>query len=109
MEKIVEGQKLWYVPTDGRDKPHEITVGKVGRRWAETGYRLRIDVETLEADGGKYSSPGRCWITREAWQAEQSRQAAWSDLKEKMNRSWSAPDGVSIDAIHKARAFLGFT
>ena len=50
---IKTGQKLWFVPNyaQGFGKEREVTVGKVGRKWADIGAH-RIDAETLRADGG---------------------------------------------------------
>lgn len=48
-EKLVVGMTLLYVPNDlRRGEPREVTVTKVGRKWADTSIRLRISVTTLE-------------------------------------------------------------
>jgi len=54
-------QPLWYVPDDKRDgSGREIVIASIGRRWASTVCGMRFDLESLRADGGQYSSPGRC-------------------------------------------------
>lgn len=50
---VVVGQKLWYVPHPhmGEVRPgQEVTVGKVGRKWANLAEndRLRFDLSTLD-------------------------------------------------------------
>lgn len=95
---LTVGQELWYVPEDRRfvGQAHAVRITKIGRKWAEVGRGLgRVNIETLWVDGGNYSSPGRCWLSREAWEAETIRQEAWSRLKEVVGRMWAAPDNIS--------------
>ena len=105
---LAVGQELWFVHRERRSGvPHAVTVTKVGRKWASISeWGIRIDIETMVADGGGLSSPGRCWLSREAWEQEEERQKAWGRLREFFNRRWSAPDGISIDAIRQATALL---
>ena len=61
------GQKLWYVPNDGRfESAREYTVKKVGRLFAELpDSRRRIRLDNLEVHVPNYSSPGRCYLSQE--------------------------------------------
>lgn len=121
MHELTVGQELWFVPHErGREKPRALKVMKVGRKWAEVGFTIglpdnknygphswgRIDVKTLWADGGQYISPGRCWASREAWEAEKNRQATWRALRSKFERQGPAPDGMSEDAMRQIEALL---
>lgn len=101
------GQELWYVPADSRhhDRSHAVTVVKVGRKWAHlNSYYGKIDIETLWLDGGKYSSPGRCWASKEAWEAEQHRHRVWYDFQRRLTHT--PPDGVTVDTIEKIKSML---
>lgn len=102
------GQELWFVHRERRSgAPHAVVVTKVGRKWAQLdrgGYR--IDVNTLAADGGNYTSPGRCWINRETWEAEEVRQDAWSNLRSYFDHRWTAPAGISTAQIREILAAL---
>lgn len=61
--KLSEGQKLWWVPQHSLGmKGREVTVLKVGRKWAELDNGERIDLETLISDGGRYAPNGRCYL-----------------------------------------------
>lgn len=103
------GDKLWYVPRERRDGDgREVTVAKIGRRWAtmEGAWPLRIDMETLAADGGEYSSPGSCFASREAYEAYIALVAAWGDFVMRLTR-WRPPAGVDLEWIEAARVRLG--
>jgi hypothetical protein len=107
VSNLTVGQTLWYVPRELRfQKPSEVTVQKIGRKWAQVDYRLRIDVQTLIADGGDYSSPGRCYLSREEYEAELARRDAWRDFCKLLR--WSRqPRAATIEAIEQAQILLG--
>lgn len=105
------GQKLWYVPNgygNRRPDPYEVTITKVGRKWATVGEswrQERIDLETLQADGKGYSSPGCCYLSRELYEAEVERQALWSILTRKIQHT-RCPDEIGIEDIKQAMQLL---
>lgn len=103
------GQKLWYVPEDPRwEKTREVTVAKIGNRWAELGRKdFRADLETLEVDGGKYSSPGRCYLSREAWEEEKLLRAAWREFQRDVERANAEGGLITVENISAARQVLG--
>ena len=78
---------------------------KIGRKWAALDNYERIDVNTLIADGGKYSSPGRCYITREAFEAEQALEEAWHDFQRRV--SYVVPPGMTVERIAQLREEFG--
>lgn len=105
---LTAGQTLWWVGTHRHNAgPHEVTVRKVGRKWAEIDGGERIDINTLRADGGKYVSPGQCWSSKAAWEAEVARQEAWRNLCNRIGNIWHAPPGIDVDRIHRAALALG--
>lgn len=105
---LVEGQELWFVPQQRYlGKPRFVTVTKVGRVWAqisEGGYRINKD--TLAVDGQGFTSPGKCYASRELYEAETQRQETWSDLRRKIDRTWGAPDYVTAADIAAAAKLL---
>lgn len=105
---LTVGQELWFVHREDRSgAPRTVTVTKVGRKWASIDYwGLRVDINTLVAQGNGYASPGRCWINREAWDAELEREAAWSKLRKYVDRAWRPPAGLSKDQIENMLAAL---
>lgn len=107
-EKVVIGQKLWYVPRElRRADPREVTVTKVGRKWADvSGGHGRINVETLEVDGRGYSSPGKCWRSREEYEAYDALCKAWDELRTLLSRHWSPPAGVTLNQVANAKRSL---
>ena len=86
-----------------------MTIAKVGRVWVslEGSYKLRISLNDLSADGYGYSSPGRCYFSREEYETELALAAAWGSLRRKVNEGWLAPAGVTVEAIEHAAALLG--
>jgi hypothetical protein len=103
---LTVGQVLWFVPSHIRDKPEAVTVLKIGRKWAHIGKHGRVNRETLFVDGGTFASPGRCWLSKEAWEAEVRRQEAWQRLRKDIDRQWQAPDGLSLEQIEQAIEIL---
>lgn len=105
------GQTLWMVPSARyAGPPCEVTVTRVGRKWAEIsrgGYR--IDKTTLYIDGGDYSSPGRCYLTRAEHDNEVAMQRAWDALRNLVERKYTPPDGMTVEAIRAALVALGAT
>jgi len=101
------GQKLFFVYSDKRRGPAgDVEVTKVGRKWAELSSHYRIDLVTLEADGAGYMSPGRCYLGREAYEAEVKLSRAWDDLRSKVSFQWGPPNGVTAGQIVDALALL---
>lgn len=96
------GQELWFVHRERRSgAPFATTVTKVGRKWAELACHYRIDLSTLIADGGNYTSPGRCYLRKEDWEAQVRLETAWDALRVIVNRNYSPPAGLSQEAIEE--------
>lgn len=106
---LVVGQKLWYVPSYGygyRRDGYEVTVEKIGHRWATLAENCgRIDKDSLWLDGGQYASPGRCWLSREAWEESKAIDAAMQRLQERIIYGRVEPD-VTLADIQAAAALL---
>lgn len=101
-----EGQTLYFVRRGGRGSaPGAVTVTKVGRKWAALDNGHRIDVQNLEVDGRGYNSPGRCYLSREAYESEAARDRAWSELRRLM--PYRAPKGLDAERIHHYARLLG--
>lgn len=104
--KLTVGQTLWYVPSGRHGNPHEITVEKVGRKWATCSRFLRIDMETLAADGGNYSSPGSCYLSKADHDAEVALEETWKRFRDLVDRQWHCPEGVRISQMENAARAL---
>lgn len=77
------GQTLYFVPSRG--KPFEVTISSVGHTWIYfLNRRLRVDKETLIADGGNYLSPGRCYANVEEYDLHVKTMERWNDFKNMM-------------------------
>lgn len=104
--KLYVGQSLYFVYRERRmGKPMEVTVTKIGRKWAEVGDRHRIDVETWEADGRGFTSPGQCYESKDEYDDEVHFIKSWLRLRNYMPAR--PPSGVTIDDVLAATALLG--
>lgn len=104
--KLEVGMKLWFQASARYHDSREVTVLSIGRKWAQLDNRLRIDVTTWLADGGKYNSPGRCYESLEGWENEARLEAEWSSLRRHVSDKWSRPNGVTIEDMQKAAELL---
>jgi hypothetical protein len=108
---LTVGQELWYAPADRRylGGACAVRVLKVGRKWADVDHHIgRVDAESLWVDGGKYSSPGRCWLSKETWEAEEARRSAWDQLRRDVYGQHPPPEHITTEQIENVRALLGF-
>lgn len=105
--KLQVGQKLWFVPADRRNGDGcEVTVEAVGRTWAKISNQYRIDLQSLIADGGQYVSPGRCYLSVEAYREDVELQRAWCSFQNEVYRATVRPTGLTVAAIDEARRLL---
>ena len=110
MDKLKVGDRLWFVPNERRGgDPYEVEVRSVGRKWASIAppgwhrEEYRIDITTLGADGGKYSSPGRAYRDRAEYEAKQALFKAWSGFLDTLNR-WRPPSHLTASDIAEIQA-----
>lgn len=104
--KYLPGQTLWYVPNwiSAYNQPREVTVDAVGSKWVKCG-TFRFDRESGSVDGGRDSSPGRVYASREEYERIVSVQAAWSDFVKSLS-AWFVPSGMTIEKIETAKVLL---
>lgn len=102
------GDTLFYVPysPNGRDQdPYDVKVTKVGRKWVTviqlgTNWNeMRINIESMWADGGQYISPGRCYHSKELWQEEMNMIEAWSRFRKLVYDTVQPPKKLSLRDI----------
>ena len=100
------GQKIYWVPNKRNQMvEQEVTVEKVGKKWATiSGGRYRIDIETLRADGGNYSSPGCCYLDRMAYDAELEASRTWDKFRQSIG--FHPLKGVTATDIQQAMILL---
>lgn len=105
-QRLSLGQTLWYVPSSRRGTPHEAKIQGLGRKWATLDNGERINISTLLADGGQYFSPGRCYLSKEAYEAELAVCKAWNEFRNTVSRCYSPPEAVTLNQIHNAHRAL---
>lgn len=101
---LQEGQKLYlkYSVYSNRSKlpPREVTIEKVGRKWAyllDTDYR--IDINTLRIDGGNYLSPGRCYLTLAHYENEVLQYRIWNIFRNTIHNRINPPKNLTPERM----------
>ncbi len=94
---IVVGQKLYYVPNrhNSSGAAREVTVEKVGKKWIAIDFGHRIEIGTLIADGGKYSSPGCCFLSKKHYDEIVMLNVMWGDTRKLFDHRYSRPDHIT--------------
>jgi len=100
------GDKLHFVASTNAKYQQEVTVQKVGRKWATLSNRHRIGIEDWIADGGQYVSPGCCYENQEEYKAEIELCNAWRDFTTQIGRTYNYPPDTTIAKIKTARILL---
>jgi hypothetical protein len=103
---VKPGDMLWYAPYRGN--AHLVTIERVGRKWAHTLCRMKVDIHTGAVSGGQYSSPGKCWASRQECESHATTKANWMQLRNEVYSRVLPPPDVTIDVIEKVRELLGF-
>ncbi|MCP3680295.1 MAG: hypothetical protein GY782_08620 [Gammaproteobacteria bacterium] len=107
------GQKLYFVPFNIRrdGEPRAVTITKVGRKWVclnhPTWKPYRFDKDTMQVDGGDWSSPAKCYLNKEAYESEKKLNNAWAELQDLILHSRPSK-GVTLEDINKAKELLRF-
>jgi hypothetical protein len=97
------GDKLWLVARNHRN--HEITVAKIGRKWATTdNRRWRLNMETMQVFDGDYRV-GMAYPSEQAYRDQEAVRDAWSEFQRLVARKSS--EGMSVEQIDQAAAWLG--
>jgi hypothetical protein len=105
---MITGQLLYYVPNATRTgRITELRVKHVGRKWATLELPLlpgarewgRCDLVTGEVDGKGYSSPGKCWNSKEEYERYAQLAQAWTVFRNRIDRAFNPPAGVTIEKL----------
>lgn len=86
------GQKLWFVPVryQSKDRPYEVTVTEVGRKWTTLSNRVRVD------SSGKLEC---CYLSKNKHDLILEKDVAWQKLKDFVQYK-AAPDHLQTDEIN---------
>jgi hypothetical protein len=101
------GQSLWFAPSARwAGAPRSVVISKVGRKWITLGDEGRMDPETMRMDGEGFSSPGRCYLTRQDWEDAVARRDAWDRVWKMIYNQHSVPAHLTRAAIDKIEMLL---
>lgn len=76
------GQQLYWAGMNNLRTHGYVTAEKVGRKWVQLSNGHRINRETMRADAGHYTSPGRCYLSKDDYDNEMLRDRLTRRLKE---------------------------
>ncbi|MEX3984120.1 hypothetical protein AB4Y45_34770 [Paraburkholderia sp. EG287A] len=109
MPKLEVGQTLLFEssPCANQRVRDKVVVTAVGRKWAniEGAHTGRVNVETMEVDGGSFSSQGECFVSKEDWLEKIGRRIVWDSLKSALRTV--PPAGVTYAQLLDAAKLLG--
>lgn len=94
---IEVGQKLFFVRGINRSKygnnnDYWVTVEKIGRKWAKLSDHCQVNLENLVVDGGRYSSPGRCYLSDTEYFKEREKSELWGSIWRFVRNQRGTPD-----------------
>ncbi len=97
---LVVGQKLWYVSTRNVSSmpSHELEVMSIGRKWAICGegwQKKKINIFDLSADGGYFTSPGVCYLSKKHHEKQGSLNRMWDDTRKLFDHRYSRPEHIT--------------
>jgi hypothetical protein len=106
--RLTVGMELYWVPTDSQ-KPHAVTVIKVGRTWATLSNGERIDKVTWKGEPKNYGHQvnGHVYKSEREYRDEVELQAAWDKLRRDLHYATQRTPVVTIEAIKQVRSSLG--
>ena len=107
--KFEVGQTLWfhYDGYKGHKDDQEVTITQVGSRWIYLSNGYRVDKKTLIADGGGYSPPGRCYLSKKECDDELALIKEWGLLRRHLGVCYVPPKDMSLDTVRHVREILG--
>lgn len=106
------GDKLWFVPTDRRDKEgpgKELILTKIGREYVysqDKGMLYKISKKDLRVVDNRGSYEGKCYVSTDAYTLEKLRQSEWKKIHNWMERQWFAPSEVTLNDVLQIQVLL---
>lgn len=109
--KFEVGQKLYYVSNRRYSvcRNEDVEITKVGKIWLTLSNGKRASIESLEVDGGEYSSPAQCWLSREDYEGHIGLESAWGKFQYDVGyiRNPHPKPSITVENIAQVRKILG--
>lgn len=104
--KIKVGDTLWYVKRrNGYNDECEVTVIKVGRKWATISTNERMDLESMSVEAPYYAGHTQCYTTKQDYANEQEAKEKWEIIRGKIEFTYSP--ALSLASVNKIMELLG--
>lgn len=100
------GQTLWLQSHVSYQKSCETKIIKIGRQYAYLDNGDRIFIDTLERDGGKYSSNYTLWESKQEYDKCKEKDKLWDAIQRKIRDQYRVPKELSIEKIEQIYEIL---
>lgn len=97
------GDTVVWVPHEKRNPPVDVTITKIGRKYATLSNDLRVDLKTLGSRD--WFTQGRIYLSRAEYDTALAAKNAWTALNNAMG--YAPPPGITAADIKAARKLLG--
>jgi len=103
--KLAVGDKLYFFSSVSYRTSRDVTVEKVGHKWATLSNGQRIELGEWSAHRGEYPPVGRCYENIEEYQEEVALRTEWDTFRRTLP-SWP-PKGMTMADITSIKEIIG--
>lgn len=101
------GENLFWVPTNFREKKINVTVTKIGRKWAYLSNGYKIDKNSLKSPPkDNLISPGRCFLSHQDYLDKKKIYEKFEKIKRVLQHIDKLPDDVTLENLKKVEELL---
>jgi hypothetical protein len=103
-DRLQAGETVWIVPNDSRrGKPYRVSITKVGRLYATTHRKQRINLESNYVMSGDYAV-GTAYRDLTDYERNCELERLWSALYRRVNGAYRRPAHINADDISEIEA-----
>lgn len=107
-DHLKEGDTVFVTWNQRHNQNRYYTVAKVGRKWVTlVGRTGRFEKETGLLDGGIYTSPGRAWLSKEAYDASCRVERKWSLFRRTVSGHTVKPNHIGEADLDNLLQLMG--
>jgi hypothetical protein len=100
------GQTLYFASGQQWIPSGNVTVTRIGRKWAYLSNGRRMSKESFVVDGVGFTSPGCCWLSKEEHDAQLGRQRTWASIWALVGSARRAPAHLTIEELQAIEGLL---
>lgn len=102
------GQELFFMTSRRHSEKtlEPVKVEKIGREWVTTSNGHRFKPPSMVADAGQYQPWGSFWTSKEAYEENGARIAAWAAFRKAVDPEYSVPAHLTTEQIRAMTAMV---